>query len=369
MSPETSKNLQLAADFPLVRRGRRKLRAFHAPAPAGSGVATCSNRRKHNREKSTITALSLKRRKENHMTPKTNRTLTLGLAALLCGLVVPSAMAQSGKFQTFQLKLHQGINTLKPDPNPPTPAPPGAVWFKMSDVGEATLFGRYRNEGSVLADLRSGRPVLLAGAGTLTAANGDSIGWVLAVDPDNPERIYVVPNTGTGRFEGATGYIDNHGISVTVDPATLTITIIHWAKGELTVPKTEPASGKLQAVTRPFKMEAHSELVLTVADGSYKSTAWINASHCGQSVGSGEGMFMGAGTGKIIAANGDEISFVMPADGTGRSIITGGTGRFAGASGEFKDVAMKLTGVDDPGPEPGTVKYYFVWSAAGTITY
>ena len=38
-------------------------------------------------------------------------------------------------------------------------------------------------------------------------------------------------------------------------------------------------------------------------------------------------------------------------------------------SGEFKDVAMKLTGMDDPGPEPGTVTFSFVWIATGTITY
>jgi len=215
------------------------------------------------------------------------------------------------------------------------------------------------NNGWVQIDMSAQPPRSLGGEGTLTAANGDSVGWVLALDPANPERIDIVPNTGTGRFEGATGYMDNFPLSMTLNPDG-TITIVHWAEGELTVPKN--------SVTRPFKMEAQSELVLTVADGSYKSKAWINASHCGQSVGSGEGFFEGGGTGNIIAANGDEISFVMPADGTGRSIITGGTGRFAGASGEFKDVAMAQTGME-PGPEPGTVKLSFVWSAVGTITY
>jgi hypothetical protein len=157
----------------------------------------------------------------------------------------------------------------------------------MSDVGEATLFGRYHNEGSVLlADLTAERPVVLAGEGTLTAANGDSIGWIL--DLNYPDRIVTVPNTGTGRFEGAEGYLDNFGVSTTVDPTTFTITIIHWAKGELTVPrKTEPIGGKPQTVTRQIKMQAHSQMVVTLADGSYNSTAEIIASHCGKSVGLG----------------------------------------------------------------------------------
>ncbi len=292
------------------------------------------------------------------MTPKSNRKLSLGLTALVCGLMLPTATWAGGNFQTLQLKLQQGINTLTLDLE--KTADPSKPYFKMLDVGECTHFGRYRNEGWVQTDMSSTPPRSLAGAGTFTAANGDSIGWVLAVDPDNPERIFVVPNTGTGRFEGATGYMDNFPISMTVAPATFTITIIHCATGELTVPKT--------SVTRPFKIEARSEMVLTVADGSYKSTAWMIASHGGQSVGSAEGYIGGAGTGTITAANGDEISFVMPADGTGKSIITGGTSRFASASGEFKDVAIEQTGME-PGPEPGTVKLSFVWTAEGTITY
>ena len=71
--------------------------------------------------------------------------------------------------------------------------------------------------------------------------------------------------------------------------------------------------------------------------------------------------------GKIIAANGDEIFFDSPTTVL-QGIITGGTGRFAGASGEFNIVELEQTGME-PGTEPGTVKLSFVWSAAGTITY
>ncbi|MHC1769285.1 MAG: hypothetical protein AB9869_34225 [Verrucomicrobiia bacterium] len=168
------------------------------------------------------------------MTPTTNRRLRRGLAALLCGLLLPTAIWASGKFQTLQLKLHQGVNTLTVDSarteNPSQP------YFNMVDIGECTHFGRYVNHGWVQIDMSAQPPCSLGGEGTLTAASGDSVGWVLALDPANPERIDVVPNTGTGRFEGATGYLNNFPVSMTPNPNG-TITIIHWAQGELTVPK------------------------------------------------------------------------------------------------------------------------------------
>ena len=161
------------------------------------------------------------------MTPKSNRKLSLGLAALVCGLLLPSAIGASGEVQTFQLKLRQGINTLTVDPT--RTVDPSKPYFNMVDIGECTYFGRYVNNGWVQIDMSAQPPRSLGGEGTLTAANGDSIGWVLAVDPDNPERIYVVPNAGTGRFEGATGYLDNFPISMTPDPTGTILTISHWA--------------------------------------------------------------------------------------------------------------------------------------------
>ncbi len=136
-------------------------------------------------------------------------------------------------------------------------------------------------------------------------------------------------------------------------------------------PSAVGTSGKLpvpkNSVTRPVNMQAHSQMVLSLADGSYNSKAEIIASHCGKSVGLGWGLFGGAGAGKIIAANGDETFFDSPTTVL-QGIITGGTGRFAGASGEFNIVALEQTGTD-PGPDPGTVKLSFVWTATGTITY
>ncbi|HEY5915236.1 MAG TPA: hypothetical protein VJA21_31975, partial [Verrucomicrobiae bacterium] len=121
------------------------------------------------------------------------------------------------------------------------------------------------------------------------------------------------------------------------------------------------------SVTRPVKMQAHSQMVLNLANGSYNSKAEIISSHCGKSVGLGWGLFGGAGAGKIIAANGDEIFFDSPTTVL-QGIITGGTGRFEDASGEFNIMELEQTGME-PGPDPGTVTLSFVWSAAGTITY
>ncbi|HEY5915733.1 MAG TPA: hypothetical protein VJA21_34540, partial [Verrucomicrobiae bacterium] len=211
------------------------------------------------------------------MTPKTNRKLSLGLAALLCGVLLQSAMAESGKLQTFQIKIHQGFNTLTPvDPV----NKPGL--FNMFDVGEATLLGRYVNTGLVQMVPIPVPPgfAILFGAGTLTAANGDSIGWEFQPTPEHPDRIVMLPGTGTGRFLGATGYIDSFAVSVTPNPDG-SVTGTHWGKGELTVPKN--------SVTRPVKMQAHSQMVLNLANGSYNSKAEIISSHCGKSVGLGWG--------------------------------------------------------------------------------
>ena len=124
-------------------------------------------------------------------------------------------------------------------------------------------------------------------------------------------------------------------------------------------------------VPRPIKMKAHSQMVLSLADGSYHATAWGEATHCGEFVSLGSGVFNpatgeGSGGGTIIAANGDEIFFDSLT--MAQNIITGGTGRFEGATGEFIMVSMEQTGMDLD-PVAGTMTLSFVWTASGTITY
>jgi hypothetical protein len=51
-----------------------------------------------------------------------------------------------------------------------------------------------------------------------------------------------------------------------------------------------------------------------------------------------------------------------------QSVITGGTGRFEGATGEFFIVSIELTGMEID-PFAGTMTLSFVWTASGTICY
>ncbi len=126
------------------------------------------------------------------------------------------------------------------------------------------------------------------------------------------------------------------------------------------------ASG--ESVQRPWEMQAYSEMVVSLPDMTFlSSTAWIDASHCGQSM-AYAGLPDEPDRGHIIAANGDVIYFDMPSSQL-QGIITGGTGRFEGASGEFNiTTEPKLIGMK-PGPVPGTAILCFMWSGTGTITY
>jgi hypothetical protein len=44
-------------------------------------------------------------------------------------------------------------------------------------------------------------------------------------------------------------------------------------------------------VPRPFKMQAHSQMVVSLADYSFVATAWGEATHCGKCVSLGWGLF------------------------------------------------------------------------------
>jgi hypothetical protein len=124
-------------------------------------------------------------------------------------------------------------------------------------------------------------------------------------------------------------------------------------------------------VPRPFKMQAHSQNVASLVDGNFEATAWGQATHCGRCVSLGWGTLNlvtgeATGSGKIIAANGDEIFFDNP--NMSQSVITGGTGRFEGATGEFFIVSIERTGMEID-PMAGTMTQSFVWTVSGTICY
>jgi len=121
------------------------------------------------------------------------------------------------------------------------------------------------------------------------------------------------------------------------------------------------------SVPRPFKMQARSQQVWQLdSTGSpvqrLSAEGWGVATHCGLVT-----MAMNDWTtGTITAANEDQISFVnIPPSMI--VTITGGTGRFDGATGEFtmtilsQEVSIDLVA--------GTMTIQIAWTAAGTITY
>ena len=121
------------------------------------------------------------------------------------------------------------------------------------------------------------------------------------------------------------------------------------------------------SVPRPFKMQARSQQVWQLDDTGapvqmLSAEGWGVATHCGLVT-----MAMNDWTtGTITAANEDQISFVnIPP----RMVvtITGGTGRFDGATGEFTmTILFQEVSID---PAAGTMTIDFTWTASGTISY
>lgn len=123
----------------------------------------------------------------------------------------------------------------------------------------------------------------------------------------------------------------------------------------------------------PFKLQGTS-----VVNGDPFAGASFNTSgtgtHLGNFSGAGtvlftfqpSGLVLGEGTVTFVAANGDELDtefsgYLDPLTGTATVtfVITGGTGRFAEAQGQF---VADVTTI--PGPQPA-----FTFTADGTITY
>jgi len=133
-----------------------------------------------------------------------------------------------------------------------------------------------------------------------------------------------------------------------------------------------------QAVERPFKMTGHSQVVITFSPDCnpyvatfpfgcrYEGHGQGVASHLGEITTTDIGFFP-RGSGEIVGANGDRLLFVSN-NATGLMTITGGTGRFQGASGAATGALVP----DAPpvvDPIAGTLTQTFSWNIEGTITY
>jgi hypothetical protein len=110
-----------------------------------------------------------------------------------------------------------------------TPISPTLAVYHNEEDGNATHAGRYHNVGDGAMSLTTG--AIMTGAGTVTAANGDTIHWVWT-------GTAVVFDGGTGRFENASGFMVMNVLSQE-PPAdngdgTFTLTILYQFEGELT---------------------------------------------------------------------------------------------------------------------------------------
>jgi hypothetical protein len=127
-------------------------------------------------------------------------------------------------------------------------------------------------------------------------------------------------------------------------------------------------------VERPIKFSVQETLVITLDDKGFPVT-WGgfgtgNCSHLGRVENRGGGTYNAdgnpVGTGVLTAANGDQL-FWSSADDPAITVFTGGTGRFASATGSVRAVSMEM--VWRPTPPPGTLVADVRISVKGTITY
>jgi len=120
-------------------------------------------------------------------------------------------------------------------------------------------------------------------------------------------------------------------------------------------------------VTRPLRGTATARQVINLTDGTWKTTNWGECSHLGLTVAVGTGTGYGtAGSGITIAANGDQLFWVIP----GKSWyleINGGTGRFENVTGGFNVVSSTEPIVTYP--DQNTMVLTFTYTFAGVLTY
>jgi hypothetical protein len=136
------------------------------------------------------------------------------------------------------------------------------------------------------------------------------------------------------------------------------------------------STGSGQMLERPFTMTGQSEAVFTITDTCVPGTASFPmgchfeghgegvALHLGKIITTDIGTFPN-GEGTVVAANGDLLTFASN-NFTGTMTITGGTGRFAGATGSLTGA---FTVVGTPVFGDGVVKTSVTWHLEGTITY
>ncbi len=126
-------------------------------------------------------------------------------------------------------------------------------------------------------------------------------------------------------------------------------------------------------VTRPNKSHGYDTVVVSLADGSFVASEQGQGTHVGQYITHLEGQ-MDLATGQVIwgegyltAANGDQLFMKLTPADPDSFVITGGTGRFEGATGSGTIVNSDFGITVDP--DAGTMTMTNQATMEGTITY
>ncbi|HEX7859502.1 MAG TPA: hypothetical protein VF773_04200 [Verrucomicrobiae bacterium] len=138
---------------------------------------------------------------------------------------------------------------------------------------------------------------------------------------------------------------------------------------------TTPVTTGQQNPTRPIKVtNSHGTILITVdpLTGDYELIDSGVASHLGRFTNSGSGVlnletgiFL-SGTGVLVAANGDTISWIV-AGGINTVTYVSGTGRFEGVTGLFPVTITSQTLLSEN--EDGTVTFLMTYEGEGVISY
>lgn len=128
---------------------------------------------------------------------------------------------KSGKMIERTIKFQKATGVMEIVVNPEACSPEG-FQLVINGEGNATFLGKHTVYNSVCVDanLNPVSPIM----GEITAANGDKIYTMVTtppwVDEDGTHYLYdIIEGMCTGRFEGATGYLDIYGV---IDFSTMT---------------------------------------------------------------------------------------------------------------------------------------------------
>jgi hypothetical protein len=151
----------------------------------------------------------------------------------------------------------------------------------------------------------------------------------------------------------------------TIMTRKMTIAILVLALCALLLPSTLIAK---KLVERPNRVEGHTTVRVNLSNGTWVSEDWGVGTHTGRFTNEGSGWMLPdgftSGSGIVTAANGDQLFWHSEVQGA--VTISGGTGRFEGATGVI------TTGLDDPPEitfENGTMIIKYTYTGTGTITY